>query len=390
MGEQTNGNGALSGYRVLDLTDEKGVFCTRLLADMGAEVIRVEKVGESPTRTPFFLANNPGKRSVTLNLEVKPGQELFRRLVGTADVIVESHPPGYLENLGLDYAVLSQVNPRLIIASITDFGQSGPYRDFKSSDLVTSALGGWMSVCGEPGLHPLKPFGHQAYYAAGLFAVTGIQLALWHRHASGSGQYMDISIQECVAATLDHVLVRYFYQGEVAKRQGSLYWNNAFRIFPCRDGHILLSLFQQWETLIEWLDSEGMAGDLTGKKWLDEEKRIKYIDHIVEVLKRWAKTHTVAELVEKGQLMRFPWAEVSSISQVLDNPQLKERDFFIELEHPESGKIFRLPGSSAKMSRSPWQIGSQIPSPGEHNRKIYEELGLSGEDMEALVKEGVI
>ena len=123
-----------------------------------------------------------------------------------------------------------------------------------------------MSVCGEPDKPPLKPFGPQAYNTACLFAANGILLALWQRHTSGKGQYIDISVHESVAATLDHVLVRYFYEGEVAQRQGSLYWNKAFRIFPCKDGYILLSLLHQWETLVEWLDSEGMAEDLTGLK----------------------------------------------------------------------------------------------------------------------------
>ncbi len=390
MNEQPKGT-ILSGYHILDLTDEKGMLCSRLLADMGAEVVRVEKTGGDSARSLFFEADNLGKRSVTLNLEVKPGQEIFKRLVKTTDVVVESYQPGYLEALGLGYTVLGQINPRLIMASITNFGQSGPYRDYKSCDMVASALGGQMYVCGEPQLPPLKPFGTQTYYSASLFAAIGIMLALWKRHTSGRGQHIDISIEECVAATLDHVLVRYFYEGVVAKRQGGLHWNNAFRIFPCRDGYILLSLFQQWETLVEWLDDEGMAQDLTDKKWLDREKRLEQLDHIIEVLERWTKSHTVAELVEKGQLMRFPWAEVSSIPGLMDSPQLKERGFFVEVEHPESGKKYKFPGAPYQLSRSPWRVGTRVPAPGEHNMEVYHgELGISGQDIEALIKERVI
>ena len=391
MNTQGNGNSILSGYRILDLTDEKGMFCSRLLVDMGAEVIRVEKTGGSALRNFFFEANNLGKRSVTLNLEVKSGQEIFRRLVKTADVVVESHQPGYLEELDFGYSEISKINPRLIMASITNFGQSGPYRDYKFSDMVASALGGQMYVCGEPQLPPLKPFGNQAYYSACLFAANGVLLALWHRHTSGRGQHIDISIQECMAATLDHVLVRYFYQGEVAKRQGSLHWNNAFRVFPCQDGYILLSLFQQWETLVEWLDDEGMAEDLTDKKLRDREKRLEQLDHIIEVLERWTRSHTVVELVEKGQSMRFPWAEVSSIPGLMDNPQLKERDFFVELEHTESGRKYEFPGASCKLNRSLWRVGSRVPTPGEHNVEVFcRELGLSEKDVKALIKEGII
>ena len=321
-------DGTISGHRVLDLADEKGVFCSRLLADMGAEVIRIEKPG-ADSAAGIFLWENLGKRSVTLDIETGVGREDFKSLVGTGDVVVESFKPGYLKALGLDYPVLSELNPRLVMASITDFGQSGPYRDYKSCDLVASALGGHMYVCGEPDTPPLNPFGNQTYYSACLFAATGIMLALWNRHTVGRGQHIDVSIHECVAATLDHVLVRYFYQGVVARRQGSLHWNGAFRIFACRDGFILLSPFHQWETLVEWLDSEGMAENLAEKRWLSHDVRLENMDHIAGVLERWTRTHTVDELVEKGQLMHFPWAKVTSIPELLESPQLKERGFFV-------------------------------------------------------------
>ena len=390
MDRQGNRNDALFGCRVLDLTDEKGRLCSRLLADMGAEVIRIEKPGAGSAGESFSW-ENLGKRGITLNIETKPGQEIFKKLVKTADVVVESYHPRYLGALGLGYSELGQLNPRLIMASVTDFGQSGPYQDYKSSDLVASALGGQLFVCGEPEMPPLKPFGNQAYYSACLFAATGILLALWNRHTTGKGQHIDISIQECVAATLDHVLVRYFYEGVVAQRQGSLHWNSAFRIFPCRDGYILLSLFQQWETLVEWLDSEGMAEDLTDKKWLDRGTRLKQLDHIIEVLERWTRTHTVAELVEKGQLMHFPWAKVTSMPELVDSPQLNERGFFVEAKHPRSGKKYKYPGAPCKLSRSPWRVGSRAPNLGEDNMAIYHgELGLSDEQIEALAREGVI
>ena len=233
-----------------------------------------------------------------------------------------------------------------------------------------------MYVCGEPGAPPLKSFGNQAYYSASLLAAIGILLALWKRHPSGRGQHLDISLQECVAATLDHVLVRYFYEGVVARRQGSLHWNNAFRVFPCRDGYILLSLFQQWETLVEWLDAEGMAEDLIDNKWLDREERLQQLEHIIEVLERWTCSHTVAELVEKGQLMHFPWAEVTSIVGLLDSSQLTGRGFFVEVEHPYSGKKCKFPGAPCQLSRSPWRVGSHVPAVGEHNKEIYQELEL--------------
>jgi benzylsuccinate CoA-transferase BbsE subunit len=330
-------NGPGSIFRVLDLTDDQGCLCARFLSDMGAEVVHLEEPGKSSG----FRWEDLGKRLVTLDIESKPGQKEFRRLLKTADVLVESHSPGYLDALGLGYSNLSQLNPGLIMASITPFGQTGPYSGYKSSDIVASAMGGQLYLNGEAGSPPLKPFGNQSYYLASLFAAIGVMLALFSRQASGKGQHIDISLQECTAAALDHDLVRYFYQGEVAERQGSRHWNGAFRVFPAKDGYVLLSLLYQWETLVEWLDSEGMAEDLTDSKWLDRDYRLEYLGHVIEVLERWTKTHPAAELVEKGQLMRFPWAEVASIAQLLASPQLEARGFWTEVEH--KGKKFKFP-----------------------------------------------
>jgi benzylsuccinate CoA-transferase BbsE subunit len=292
---------ALTGYLVLDVTDEKGIFCAGLLADMGARVLRVE-ISEKE-------------------------RDRFLGLIKEADVFIETFPPGYLNSLGTGYPALSKINPGLVMASVTPFGQSGPYKDFEACDLTLQALGGWLSVTGEPQA-PLKLFGNQAYFTASLFAANGILLALFHRNATDRGQYIDISVLECVAATLDHTLVRYFYQGIVSRRQGNRHWNDAFRIFPCKDGFIFLSIFQHWETLVDWLATEGMAADLTDARWRNREVRVKGFDHIVKILENWTLTHSVDELVEKGQLMHFPWAKVTSVQELLAGPQLTARDYF--------------------------------------------------------------
>jgi len=275
------GNTTLAGYTVLDLTDAKGAFCVGLLAGMGAKVIRV----------------TPDKKDRLL------------KLVKTADIFIETFTPGYLTSLGIGYNALSKLNPRLIMCSITHFGQSGPYQDLKSCDLVDQALGGWLSVTGTP-QKPLKIFGNQTYNTASLFAVNAILLALRQRHATGRGEYIDISIMECAATALDYVLPRYFYNGVVSQRQGSRYWNNAFRLFPCKDGYVLLTMHHQWETLVELLASEGRADDLTDARWRDRQERDRHIDHIIGVLEKWTLTHTAQELEEHGQLMHFPWAQV--------------------------------------------------------------------------------
>ena len=396
---------ALAGLRVLDLADEKASFCSKLLADMGADVIKVERPGGDVSRWagPFwnnmphpekslsFWYNNTSKLGVTLNLETEEGGEIFRWLSNRADVIVETSPPGYLDGLGLGYEALRETNPGLILASVTGFGQSGPHREYKSCDIVASAMGGQMYVCGAPDTPPLKPYGQQAYYMASLFTAIGILMALRQRGNSSRGQHIDISLQEAVAASLEQVMVRYFNEGVVSKRQGSFHWNRSFCILPCKDGYIALSPLMEWETLVEWLDSEGMASDLTAERWHDEEYRIQRLDHIIEILKRWTMTHTTTELFELGQLMRFPWAPVASPGEILNSPQLQARAFFVSVAHPEVNAHFTYPGAPYIFSRSTWDIQRRAPLIGEHNIQIYhQELGFSQQKLDELSSQNVI
>ncbi len=279
-----NQNGFLHCLRILDFADEKASFCTRLLADMGARVIKVEKPGGDASRNigPFFkdksrskdsipfFYSNINKLSITLDLEQDKGQSIFSKLVADTDVVVHTFALEDQTRLGLDYEALSSFNPKLILASVTGFGQNGPRRDYKTSDLVASAYGGQMYVCGSPSAPPLKSFGDQSYYAASLFAATAILLAVRNRAKTGTGEHLDISLQASVTATLEHVMVRYFTEGIIYRRQESLHWNEGFVILPCQDGFIHVTLFQKWKTLIEWLATEGMAEDLVDEKWLDE------------------------------------------------------------------------------------------------------------------------
>jgi len=389
----------LEGIRILDLADEKASFCAKLLADMGASVIKVERpggdlsrkmgpfLGESPhpERSLFFLHHNTNKLGITLNLEHSEGRRIFHRLVEKADVVVESFSPGYLRDLGLGFEILNRTNPKLILVSVTGFGQDGPKSKYKSCDIVTSAFGGQMYVSGSPSTPPLKPFGEQSYYTASLFAAIGILLALRKRNRTGEGEHIDISLQETVVSTLEHVLIQYFYENTIPKRQGSLHWNNSFCILPCKGGHILISLFQQWETLVEWMDSEGMAEDLKDEKYQGEEFRQNHHDHIIEVLRRWIKTHTANELFELGQLMRFPWAPVYSLKEVLESPQLRSRRFFVEVGHPESGTFIQYSGAPCKFDGCALDQWKRAPRIGEDNLEIYQkELGLSDEELRRL------
>ena len=394
----------LKGLQVLDLADEKASFCSKLLADLGARVIKIEKPGGDPSRqigpfledSPnpersfFFFHNNTNKLGITLNLEHENGKEIFFKLLRKTDVVVETSPD-YIRQNGLNYDALHIENIRLIHVSVTGFGQNGPRSQYRSCDLVASAFGGQMYVTGSPSAVPLRPFGNQSYYTASLFAAVSILLALRKRARTGKGEHIDISLQEAAVSTLDHVMVQYFYENTVSKTQGGAYWNHSFCILPCKDGHILLAPFQQWETLVEWMDNEGMAEDLRDKGYLEEGYRDSRMSHIIQVIERWTKNHTVQELFESGQLMRLPWAPISALKGVLSNSQLKARGFFVDVEHPELKRSISYPGSPYKFSNSSTGRWKRAPLVGEDNVRIYqEELGLSKEEYERLLSLGVI
>ena len=402
---QQEKEGLLHGIRILDLANEQAAFCSKALADLGALVIKVEKpsrdslqragslAGNGPSKEPnlFFQYNNANKLGITLDIEKEEGRRLFLRLIKKADVVVETFPPGYLATLGCPYEVMSQVNPGLILASVTGFGQTGPRSSYKSCDLVASAFGGPMYVTGDPSGPPLRPYGEQSFYIASLFAAVGILLALIRRRNTGKGEHVDISSQEAVSGTLDHVLVRYLYDGIIPKRQGNLSWNRSSFILPCKDGHIHISIGNQWETLVEWVAAEGMAQDLPEEKWKDEDYRNQNVDHILAVLQRWTLTHNVGELFEIAQAMRFPWAPVARPEDVLSSPQILAREFFSAVEHPEPGKSLLSSGMPYRFDSSPSYQARRAPFPGEDNKRIYcDDLGLSQQEVARLSRLGII
>ncbi len=405
MNSEARAQGLLNGTRILDLADEKASFCTKLLAGLGARVVKIEKPGgdESRRMGPFwenashlekslsFFYNNTNKLGITLDLDRNRGREIFIELVKQNDIIVETFQPGYLSSLKLDFNFLKAVNRRLILVSITGFGQKGPRKDYKSCDLVASAYGGQMYVTGSPTSPPLKAYGEQSYYLASLFAAIGILLAIRKRSQTGSGEHVDISLQEAVTATLEHVMVRFFSEAIIAGRQGSLHWNHAFKIFACKDGFIHLTLFQNWETLVEWLDSEEMAEDLKDKKWNNEEYRQQHIEHVIEVVECWTKTHRVDELFELGQLMHFPWAPVLSPKDILNSAQLKARKFFVPLYHRENDTDLSYPQLPFRFSSRFISRKKRAPLPGQDNAKIYKgELGFSNREIQQLLHLNVI
>jgi len=214
---------------------------------------------------------------------------------------------------------------------------------------------------------------------------------LRNRAKTGTGEYLDISLQASVTATLEHVMVRYFAEDIIFQRQRSLHWNQGFVVLPCKDGFMHVTLFQQWETLIEWLAAEGMAEDLADEKWLDEDYRLQHLGHVIAVLEKWTTSHTVDEIFKPAQLMRFPWAPVRSPNEVCTSPQLKARKFFVEHEYGTSGETVDCPGPPYKTSSNSEARATAAPMPGEHNEMIYrQELGLSEKNLKRLYERNII
>lgn len=409
----------LSPYRALDLTDEKGFLCGRILADLGCDVIKIEKPGGDRARSigPFYhdipdrekslywFAYNANKRGITLDIRTSDGQELFKRLVGTADFVIESFQPGYMDKLGLGYGELNSVNPGIIMISITPFGQSGPYSGFKSPDIVAMAMGGSMYVCGDEDRPPVRiGLSHSCLHAGAEGAAAGL-IALYWREEAGEGQHVDVSMQECITWTLMIVQQTWDLTGMNASRAGVFrrLASGVLRrnLWPCRDGHVsfmLLGGVQGVKTnraLVESMDSKGYASDfIKSVDWesLDMARATqKEVDRICEPIGKFFLAHTKNELYEEALKRHIQLYPVATARDIVEDVQLKSREFWVEIEHPNLATTILYPGPFVRFSHTPLGRQSHAPRVGEHNKEIYiDELGLSGDELVALSQGGVI
>ena len=389
--------GALEGLRVVELGTPLTAFCGKLLADMGVDVLLVEAPGGSLQRRegPFygevadrerslpFWHYNTNKRGVTLDLEQPDGPALLRRLLAEAEVLLEGEPVGSLAARGLDFETLHVAFPRLIVVSLSGFGQTGPRSEWLATELIAQALGGMAYTTGKETTPPLKTWGDQAAQLAGTYGAIGALLALAQRVTTGEGQQVDVSMQEAVASALEIVLPWSLFEPHtVHRRQGSLHWSRGFRLFPSSDGHILFTLNQNWETLVDWLEADSMAEDLRDPRYAEPVYRREQLDHIIAVLEHWSRTKTVDELMRQGQLLRFTWGQVNTPEQLLANEQLQERGFFVALEHPREGRTFTYGGAPARFSASPWRLRRPAPRMGEHNEEVFGDFRETIENQE--------
>ena len=409
---------ALAPYRVLDLTGEIGALCGRVLGDLGADVIKIEPPGGDPARqrAPFlggvagpdrslpWLFHNAGKRGISLDIGRPEGRELLLKLVAKADILVESFTPGRMEEHGVGWDALSAANPRLIFTRISPFGQTGPYSGYQGTDIIAWALGGQMFLDGDEDRRPVRVSAPQAEGLAGVHAAAGTMTALYNRRRSGRGQQVDVAMQECVTWTLmiaaqfwDILHMNPLRGGaiRVARRvDGSTLATRA--IWPCQDGFVLWALgagTQQGsristQAMIQWLDSEGMAGDLLTFDWdgltaatLDQAT----YDRLSAPFLAFFARHTKQELFEGAIARSIQLAPVNEIADVAASPQLAARGYWTEVPHPQIDTTLRFPGAPVRLSQTPWRAPHAAPTLGSHNRDVYGELlGLSGSEIEKL------
>ena len=406
--------GALQGLRVVDLSGEKGQFCTKLMADMGADVIKIEPPNGDPVRRigPFYhddeelekslywFVLNTSKRGLTLDITTERGADLLRRLVATADFVVESFAPGTLERLGLGFTALTEIRPDLILTSITNYGQSGPYRDYVATDLDVLGMSGTLFLCGDPDRSPTRVNAPQAPIYAGIQGYVGSLLAHYHRLESGEGQMVDVSMHEC-ATLLHYSQIVWNAYGMVMPRLGDRLQVAPGAIvrycFPCQDGYVQAIPQLTWSTFVPWMAEHGMAGELTSPAWAERLETLvsdweqEHIDYSESVIANFLAGFRKRELYEEGQRRSQFVYPVYNARDSLDDPQLRHREYFVSVQHPELDATLTYPGAPWKLSGTPWRLRRRAPLLGEHTVDILGgEFGLSETTLTTLRQEGVI
>ncbi len=421
-------NGMLSPYRVLDLTEEHGFICGKVLGDLGADVIKIEKPGGDSGRcrgpfyqdTPhaerslFWMGLNTSKRGITLDIDTADGREIFKRLCSGADAVVESFKPGYMDQIGLGYPVLSKINPGLIMASISGFGQIGPYKDFKAPELVVWALSGEGYVTGDADRPPLMPGFPIVYSFAALQAAIGIMVAIFHRAVTGEGQQVDASGQMSLAWTSGpEVQGLWAADKTIVKRSGGNWlrprtsvgkevtYITVPLIYACKDGGLKFFPFVEegilpsTKGLTQWVIEEGFAGEALKKvewrTWNWQVVSQEQTDELIADFRRFFLSHTKSELWEGAQKRGIQLYPIFTPEDIVNFPQLQIRNYWEQVQHPNLGAALTYPGAFVRSADNCCQIRRPAPLIGEHNDDIYfGELGISKQELQIFKQAGVI
>ena len=400
----------LPPYRILDLTGPEAVFCGKLLADYGADVVKVEPPGGDPTRnkapfigdevgiarSSYFLFYNTNKRSVTIDIDTPKGQELFKKLAKTADVLIESFPVGHMESKGLGFDSLNAINPSLVMASVTPFGQTGPWSGYQSSDLISLAASGFMQITGDPDGPPLRQGNEQSHFPGAQYAAAAIMGALFYRDMQGGGgQYIDVSQQEAMITyyTDAHPALAWMQRGENVTRVGT---NSTLVIplgaYPSSDGWISAGIItpREWENLSQWMyevtgNEEILNDDYKG----GNQDRAPFNDIITALVIDFTTRFTSEELFHQGQERNLVFIPVNTVSDLLVDPQLEASNFWFDIDHAEAGTLRYPLGVFDSEEVSP--TTNPAPHLGQDNEAILGgELGLSQSELSSLRSQGVV
>src|SRR5580700_9335316 len=404
---------ALAGIRVLDLTDNAVAYASRLLADLGAEVIRVEPPrGNGMRRTaPLAVTQdavvscadafwNANKKSITLDLGCADGRRLFGDLVAKSDVVIETFAPGTLADWGIGYEQMKGRNPGIILVSVTPYGQTGPCAKFHATDLTLLAAGRLLSLGGYPETGPVAVAGQQGYLAAAIFGAVASLKALLEREGTNHGQWLDVSGQECIAFALEDAIPEWYLSGSIRRRTGDQAREAGTGVYPCRDGYVSmvagrLGTARAFRTLVQWIAESGTPGgaELLDARWQDFKFRQspQGIARFAEIFGAFCASRSKQELYREGQARQIAIAPVNTVADVVADEQLRANGFFRSLHDEALERDVTLPGPPYRLARTPATLHSAAPNSGEHNRAIYmDELGLSEGDLCALASAGVV
>ena len=405
--------GALSHLRVVDLSRVlAGPWASQILADMGADVIKIERpgsgddtrgwgppflkdeAGNDTTEAAYYLGANRGKKSLTLNIAAPEAQEIIRHLVKDADVFIENYKVGDMARYGLSYQDLKQINPRIVYCSITGFGQTGPMAEIAGYDFIVQGLGGLMSITGErddlPGGGPQKVGVAVADIMTGLYSTIAILAAIEHRHSSGEGQYIDMALLDVQVATIANMNMNYLCSGKVPGRQGNAHANIVpYQVFNAADGELILAVGNdtQFAKLCAVLGCPEIAGD---ERYAKNANRVRHREALLPLLQQRLVTRSVAQWVDVLQPEGVPCGPVNSLAQTFANPQVIHRQMRVDLPHPLAGSVPSV-ANPIKFSGTPIQYGDAPPTLGQHSDQVLKEyVGLSDVEIEALKAKRII
>jgi crotonobetainyl-CoA:carnitine CoA-transferase CaiB-like acyl-CoA transferase len=391
--------GPLAGVKVLELAQiMAGPTCGMMLADLGADVIKVERVpGGDDTRrmdrpevngeSASFMAMNRNKRGIALNLKLPAAQDALKRMAAEADVVTENYRKGTMEKLGVGYEDLRRVNPGIIYCSISGYGRTGPYADKGGFDLIAQGASGLMAVTGEPGRPPVKSGGPVCDINAGLLGALGVVSAYVHRLKTGEGQLVDTSLFEAGIQQMYWQAAIYFATGESPGPTGSAHILSApYQAFRAADGWLTIGGANQanWERLVAVLQAPELLKDA---RFASNAERMKNLPALTAALEPHIKKRRVRELLAALDDAGVPCGPINSIADMASDPQTRAREMVVELEHPRAGRTRAL-GLPVKLSRTPGKVTRPAPLMGQHTREVLAEFGFSKEEIEALVRSG--